>query len=264
MIRIVTWNVNSIRARIERVLNFLSEKGPDILCLQEIKCEDHQFPILEIQQLGYEAAVFGQKAYNGVAILSKQPACQVQMGFPKEVLLDPLHMEARIITATIAGLRIVNCYVPNGRDVFSEHYIKKLTWLNNLATHVKHCQQSSTENLIVLGDFNVAPEDIDCHDPEEWHDNLLFTEKEKASIQDLLSQNLFDTYRFLNPKSVAYSWWDYRNFSFQKDQGLRIDHIFASNSLKQYCVDAWISREDRKGSKPSDHAPVGLDLKNVL
>lgn len=247
--KIATWNINSVRARLDRLLEYLKTREPDVLCLQELKCTEEQFPLLELQALGYRAEVFGQKTYNGVAILSKQPVTDVarNMGTGDE--------QARLICGTVDGVTIVNLYAPNGQSVDSEAYQYKLEWYSRLSRWLEPKAQGE---LLVCGDFNVAPEAIDTWDPALWDGQTLFTSRERSALKQVMEHNrLVDLFRAKHPGEAGrFSWWDYRAGAFHKNQGLRIDHLLVTQRLVERCTEVDIDREARKGSQPSDHAPV--------
>lgn len=253
--RIATWNVNSVKARQERLLAWLERHAPDVLCLQELKGTEEKFPFAELAALGYYATVFGQKTYNGVAILARQEPSDIQRGMADGVE-DP---EARLISAKVGRRRIICVYVPNGQDVGSGKYAYKLAWLCRLraflATH-----HAPEEDLVLCGDFNCAPEDIDVHDPDAWRDTVLTHPDVRDALGAIVAWGLGDTFRHQHPDQQAYSWWDYRRLGFPKNRGLRIDLILATAPLVAQCSAAWIDREERKGAKPSDHAPVVVDI----
>jgi len=250
MLKVATWNVNSVNSRLERLLQFLKRESPDVLCLQELKCMEEKFPFEPIRAAGYDVAVYGQKTYNGVAILSKQPITQVQKGFGDGVD-DPA---ARFILGYCEKLWVASAYVPNGQTVGSAAYEYKLKWYARLESLLKS-RFTPGDSLLVAGDFNVAPEDRDCHNPTEWEGAVLFSEPEKAALKSLCRFGLVDTFRLHHQDSGLYSWWDYRQLAFPFNKGLRIDFILASSSLASVCNDASIDRDERKGEKPSDHAP---------
>jgi exodeoxyribonuclease-3 len=254
--KIVTWNVNSIRARQERLLSYLQAKSPDVLCLQELKCLEDKFPALELKALGYEAAVFGQKTYNGVAILAKDPITDVVRGIPDDEE-DP---QSRVIGGTVRGVRIFSVYAPNGQAVDSPAYQYKLTWYGRLRRYLDaHFKPS--DKVVVTGDFNVAPEPIDVHDPVLWEGQTLFSLPERAALTELMGFGLKDLFRQHHPnEEKRFSWWDYRMLGFQKNKGLRIDHVLASAPLAEVCRASDIDREERKGTGASDHAPVWADF----
>ena len=253
--KIATWNVNSVRARLERLLAFLERHSPDAVCLQETKVTDENFPREPIQDAGYHAVISGQKTYNGVAILSKHPASEPVYAFGD----GGDDTEARIVAASVARVRIVCVYVPNGRSVGSETYRQKLEWLERLRAFLE--KDSSPDHALALcGDLNIAPSDIDVHDPEAWRDQILCSEPERQALSDLSAWGLIDSFRRLYPEEVAYSWWDYRQLGFPKNRGLRIDHILATPPLMERCRAVEIDREERKGKGASDHAPVLMSL----
>lgn len=237
--------------RLERVLAFLERHAPDVLCLQELKCIDDKFPVEAIRTAGYHAAFYGQKTYNGVAILSKKEPTKVVKGFGDGVD-DPA---ARFICAEIDGVNVISGYIPNGQEVGSPAFKYKLEWLGRLRRYLEtHFQPS--EKLVLVGDFNVAPEDRDVHDPDAWRGQVLFSEPEKAALENLVNFGLVDTYRIFHSEGGRYSWWDYRELGFPLNKGLRIDFIFATPPLSKRCKSSEIDRDERKGTKPSDHAPV--------
>lgn len=253
--KVASWNVNSIGVRKERLVRWLSEKQPDVLCLQELKCLDDSVPLEEINALGYQVASYGQRTYNGVAILSKTPLEDVRRGLDDG---DP-DSEARLISARVQGIRVLSAYVPNGQLITSDKYQYKLRWLDRLLAYLTK-QHAPSEPLLLCGDFNIAPEDRDCYDPEGLRDDVLFHEAVHAKWRALLAWGLVDTYRLHVSDAGKYSWWDYRMLSFPKGKGLRIDHVLATPALAERCTSAFIDREERKGKQPSDHAPVGIEL----
>lgn len=253
--QLATWNVNSVRARHERLLAFLERHGPDVACLQETKVVAEKFPADEILARGYRSAVLGQKTYNGVAILSREEPTDVQRGFGD----GGDDSEARFLAARVAGIRVLCVYVPNGRRVGSEHYAYKLEWLARLLRWLdKHADPG--EPLAVLGDFNVAPADADVHDPEAWQGQVLCSDPEREAFRELCAWGLVDSFRALRPDHTAYTWWDYRQLGFPKNHGLRIDHVLLTEPLLARCREVRIDREERKGKGPSDHAPVLAEL----
>jgi exodeoxyribonuclease-3 len=249
---LATYNVNSIRARLERLLSWLSRERPDIVCLQEVKVTDEGFPRLELEAAGYQCAVHGQKTYNGVAILSRMSLVDVAAGMGDGVD-DP---EARLISARAGGLRVVSAYVPNGQVVGSEQWEHKLAWLERLRRYLDRTARPD-EPLVLCGDFNVAPEDRDVARPEEWAGTVLTHQDGRRALRALLGWGLTDAIRLRNPDGPGpYTWWDYQMLGFAKGNGLRIDHILVTRPLAERCTDAYVVREERKGKKPSDHAPV--------
>jgi exodeoxyribonuclease-3 len=248
--KIATWNVNSLRVRLPQVLNWLADAQPDVLALQETKLIDADFPIEAIQQAGYQVIFSGQKTYNGMAILSRRPATNIITGFPDYE--DP---QRRLLAAVIDDIRIVNLYIPNGDNIHSEKYQYKLAWLKQLDVFLKNELQGHSQ-IIVLGDFNIAPDDIDVHDPKQWAGKVLFSEPERNAFRDMLQVGFIDTFRQLNPAEKVFSWWDYRMNAFKRNVGLRIDHVLSSHALASQCVKCYIDKLPRTHERPSDHAPV--------
>ena len=247
--KIATWNVNSIRARHDRVLRWLERHQPDVLCLQELKVREADFPRLTIEAAGYKAAVLGQKTYNGVAILARQPLEDVRLGLGED---DP---QARLVSARVGGVRVLSAYFPNGRTVGSESYSYKLEWMSRLRSELD-TSYDPDEPLALCGDFNVAPAPRDVHDPAAWEASVLFHPTVREALESIRSWGFVDSYRQHHADEGLFSWWDYRMLGFPKNRGLRIDHIFVTRSLAERCRDASIDREERKGKQPSDHAPV--------
>lgn len=249
--KIVTWNVNSIRVRLTRLLSWLERNQPDIMCLQETKVVDPDFPLEEIKQAGYNCIFSGQKSYNGVAILSKTAASNVLTSLPG----DNNDQEKRFLAAEIDGIQIINVYVPNGSELGSEKYQYKLNWYQRLRDFLDN-NFNTQQQVLICGDFNVAPDDRDVWDVKHWIGQLHFSEPEKAAHQNLMSWGLKDALRLHHPEPGIYSWWDYRSLGFQRNLGLRIDHILVSEPLAARSKDVLTDREERKGEKPSDHVPV--------
>ena len=252
--KIATWNVNSLKIRLQQLLQWLEENKPDIMVLQETKVIDEHFPIAAIQQMGYQAIYSGQKTYNGVAILSKLQATDVVKDFPTNV-----DYQRRVLAATFKDVRVLNLYVPNGASVNSDKYVYKLDWLNHLGRYVKQ-QLTQYEKFIVLGDFNIAPADIDVYDPELWKDSILCSDKERAALEKLFGLGLVDVYRHLN-NNTDYSWWDYRQAAFRRNMGLRIDLILANSEFANEFTRVLIDKVPRQWERPSDHAPVLAEFK---
>lgn len=253
--RVATWNVNSIKAREERALEWVDTHDPDVLCLQELKVVTDKFPYEAFQQRGYHAAVHGQKTYNGVAIVAKSELSDVQIGMPD----DGDEEQARVISAEIDGLRIIDVYVPNGSTVGSEKWNYKLGWFERFFRYIE--ENADTEEPIVLcGDFNIAPDDKDVARPEEWKSSVLCHRDARAFFDRLVDWGFEDTFRKHNPDGGVYSWWDYRQLGFPKGNGLRIDLILTTPSVDETSISAWVDREERKGKQPSDHAPVIVEL----
>ena len=253
--KIATWNINSLKIRLPHVLAWLAEHQPDVLCLQELKLDDPQFPVDAVAAAGYRAVFSGQKTYNGVAILSRSAASDVQIAIPGYD--DPLR---RVIAATVDGIRVVCFYVPNGQSVDSDKYQYKLQWLGR-ATDWLRGEISRHERIAVTGDFNIAPEDRDVHDPELWRGQVLCTDAERAAFRGWVDLGLVDSFRLFEQPERTFSWWDYRMLGFQKNHGLRIDHILLSPALAKCCERVWIDRAERKKAQPSDHAPVVAELR---
>lgn len=252
--KIATWNVNSLKVRLPQVLEWLAQNQPGVLCLQETKQEDKNFPLSELNAAGYQASFSGQKTYNGVAILSRAPQQDVQMGIPG--LADE---QKRVLAATVDGVRIVNIYIPNGQSVDSDKYQYKLAWLQALTAWLE-AELKPHPSLVLLGDFNIAPEDRDVHDPQAWAGQVLCSEPERAAFQALIKLGLQDSFRLFEQPEKSFSWWDYRMNAFRRNRGLRIDHILVSAPLVPACKAARIDMEARKAERPSDHAPVLLEL----
>jgi len=254
-VKIATWNVNSIRARQQRLMAWLASAQPDVLCLQELKCVDAEFPAEALREVGYHAASFGQKTYNGVALLAKQEIHDVTRG-----LLDGVEdAHARLISGTVQGVRIVSAYAPNGQEVDSPAYQYKLEWYRRLRRHLD-AHYKADAPLVLCGDWNVAPEDVDVHDPALWKDQTLCSVREREVLKALLGFGLLDTFRKHSQETGKYSWWDYRMLAFPKNKGLRIDQVYATAKLAEACTSAGIDREARKGQQPSDHAPVWAEF----
>jgi exodeoxyribonuclease III len=256
-VKIATYNVNSIRARLDRLVAWLGRAQPDVLCLQELKVPDEEFPHDALGALGYRAAIFGQRTYNGVAILSKPELVDVVTGFDH----DPGDDQARVIGVTIGGARIVSAYAPNGQTVGSDKFAYKLRWLARFKAWLS-ATQSPDQPLVVCGDFNVAPEDRDVARPDEWRDSVLCHEDARRGLAGLIEWGLVDTIRLHHEGPGPYSWWDYRMLGFPKGNGLRIDHILATRPMAARCINAWVEREERKGKLPSDHAPVIAEFRD--
>jgi exodeoxyribonuclease-3 len=250
-LRIATWNVNSVRARLPRLLDWLERSRPDIACLQETKVVDADFPVAEVEALGYRCTVYGQKTYNGVAILSRPDARELARGLPG----DGPDSERRLIAAEVAGITVVNVYVPNGGEVGLPKYDFKLAWLERLRAFLDTACDPGRE-VLLCGDFNVAPADRDVWDPELWRGKVLFSEPEKAALRRVIDWGLVDTLRQHHSEGGIYTWWDYRAGSFHRGWGVRIDHLLASRPLAERCRSVEVDREARKGPGPSDHAPV--------
>jgi len=248
--KIATWNVNSLKVRLEHVLDWLAHTDPDILVLQETKTIDENFPREAIEAAGYHVIYAGQKTYNGVAIISKSPASDVVTDVPG--LDDP---QRRILCATIDGIRVLDLYVVNGSEVGSEKFDYKLAWLDAVTRYVE-AQLETHPRFVALGDFNIAPDDRDVHDPEAWQGRILCSTPERNALKTLLDLGLSDVYRQFEQADNSFSWWDYRAAGFRRNRGLRIDLILASKALSEHCTEGAIDKEPRKLERPSDHAPV--------
>lgn len=252
--KLASWNVNSLKIRLPQLLEWLGTRQPDLVCLQETKQEDAAFPRMAIEAAGYQVAFSGQKTYNGVALLSRCAISDITIGnphFPDE--------QKRLIAATVGDTRIICAYVPNGQSVGSDKYAYKLDWLEALRAWLRD-ELAAHPNLVVAGDFNIAPEDRDVHDPAVWAGQILCSDAERAAFQSLLALGLKDSFRLFDQPERTFSWWDYRMLGFQKNNGLRIDHILMSAPLAERCRAAGVDREMRKRERPSDHAPVTAEI----
>lgn len=248
--KIASWNVNSLRVRLQQVLEWLSANPVDVLAMQETKTQDDAFPLEAIEGAGYQAVFSGQKTYNGVAILSRKTATDIDTDIPQ--LEDP---QRRILAATIGGYRILNLYVVNGSEVGSDKFDYKLNWLQKITDYV--CDQVAIyKDFIILGDFNIAPMDADVHDPELWRERILCSTSEREALQRLMDCGFVDTFRLFDQPPKLFSWWDYRGGGFRRNHGLRIDLILASHKLAGQCTQSVIDIEPRTWERPSDHAPV--------
>lgn len=248
--KLASWNVNSLKVRLPQVLQWLGDNPVDVLCLQETKLTDDKFPATEIEAAGYQVVFSGQKTYNGVAVLSKHPISDVVKNNP---LFDD--EQQRLLTVTIQNMRIICAYIPNGQALDSDKFQYKLAWLTALQQWLLD-QQLKYPDLALLGDFNIAPEDCDVHDPAAWEGQNLVSVPEREAYQKMLSLPLVDSYRLFKQADKSFSWWDYRALGFRLNKGLRIDHILLSPSLASRCQSCAIDRVPRKWEQPSDHAPV--------
>jgi len=253
--KIATWNVNSLNVRLPQVLAWLAAENPDVLALQETKVVDEKFPRAEIEAAGYRAVFAGQRTYNGVAILSRAEASGIVVDIPG--LDDP---QRRILAATLGDLRVLNLYVPNGESVESDKYRYKLDWLARLTAWVQ-AELKAYPKLVMLGDFNIAPEPRDVHDPKLWEGSVLYSEPERAAFRRLIETGLCDTFRLFDQVEQSFTWWDYRMQAFRRNRGLRIDHILASEPLCRACVGCQIDKAPRTHGRPSDHAPVAAEFR---
>lgn len=252
--KIASWNVNSLKVRLPQLLDWLAAQQPDVVCLQETKLDDPWFPRQEIEDTGYHVVYSGQKTYNGVALLAREQPTEIVAGNPHYP--DP---QKRLLAATIGGIGVVCAYVPNGQAVGSNKYAYKLEWLAALTRWLAE-RLAANPRLVLAGDFNIAPDDRDVHDPQKWAGQILCSPAERAAFQSLLELGLKDSFRLFEQPEKTFSWWDYRMLGFQKNRGLRIDHILLSEALAGRCTAAGVERALRKLERPSDHAPVSAEL----
>jgi len=252
--KIVTWNVNSLNVRLPHLLDYLNNHKPDIVALQETKLPDEKFPIQEIEAAGYHVTFSGQKTYNGVAIISRHEATDLVTDIPE--LDDP---QRRLLAATIEDVRIINVYIPNGQEVGSEKYDYKFRWLEAFRAYLEQ-ELERHEKLILLGDYNIAPADLDVHNPKRWEGKIMCSDRERQMFASLLELGLIDSIRHLHPDEPMHSWWDYRLNAFRRGWGIRIDHLLITHALK--AVDGGVHSDERGKERPSDHAPVWLEVKS--
>ncbi len=250
MVHFGTWNVNSLTVRLDQVLDWLDSASVDVLALQETKVVDEKFPAQAFTERGYSVVFSGQKTYNGVAIISRLPLRDVVRDIPGWV-----DSQRRVIAATVGDVRIINLYVPNGSEVGSDKYAYKLDWLKHVSVFIQQ-QLSQYLNLVVMGDFNIAPQDVDVHDPNAWRGCVLVSEAERQAFEGLITLGLHDAIRELQPNQPLFTWWDYRAAGFRRNLGLRIDHILISDALCQQCLEVGVDQVPRRSERPSDHAPV--------
>lgn len=253
--KLATWNVNSLKVRLPQLLDWLAVRAPDVVCLQETKSEDQNFPMADITAAGYQVAYVGQKAYNGVAVLSKQPFEATLTAIPNYA-----DEQKRVLALTVEGVRIVCAYIPNGESTESPKYRYKLDWLRAFHDWIS-AELARHGKLAVLGDYNIAPEDRDVFDPKAWKDKVLCSEPERAAFRALQDLGLKDSFRLFEQPERIYTWWDYRLNGFKRNLGLRIDHILLSEALASQCVACTVDREMRANERPSDHAPVVAELR---
>ena len=253
--KLTTWNVNSLKVRLPQVLQWLQTNPVDVLCIQETKLTDDKFPQAEIEAAGYHVVYTGQKTYNGVAILSRHPIEDVQKNNP--LFEDE---QQRIIAATIAGMRIICAYIPNGQAPGTDKFSYKLRWLEALEQWLQQ-EMAKHPNLALLGDYNIAPDDRDVHDPAAWEGMNLVSPEERAAFQRLIALGLSDSFRQFEQAEKTFSWWDYRALGFRLNKGVRIDHVLLSAPLAQRCISCSVDKVPRKWEQPSDHAPVTAELK---
>jgi len=254
---VVSWNVNSIRVREQQVGEWIAEQQPAVLGLQETKVPNDIFPAATYEALGYHSIVNGQRTYNGVALISREPGQDVVTDIPG--FDDP---QRRVLAATYGDLRVINLYVPNGQAVGSEKFAYKLDWLAHLTEWLKE-ETRRHEKVVVMGDFNIAPADADVHDPEAWRGKILFSEEEHAALDRILDLGLEDSFRLFEQEPEQFSWWDFRTRAFRRNRGLRIDLALTSRALRDQVKASWIDIEPRKAERPSDHAPVGVDIQST-
>ena len=261
--RIATWNVNSVRTRLEQVVAWLQQERPEVLCLQETKVTDELFPRAAFEALGYQVAISGQKAYNGVAILSLLPLDDVQIGFQALLPNDPeapgLSEQKRVISALVDGVRVLNLYVPNGSSLSSEKYAYKLEWLACLQRYLA-VQENQADPLCMVGDFNIGPEARDLPDPQRQTGGIMASQAEREALQLVLGDRLSDVFRVFESETGHWSWWDYRSGAWDRDKGWRIDHIYLTEDLLSCATSCLIHKTTRGNEQPSDHAPVVVNL----
>ncbi len=252
--KLATWNVNSLAVRLPQLLDWLAANPVDAIVLQETKLTDDKFPAQAIHDAGYQVQWFGQKTYNGVALISKEPATDVSRN-----ILGYADEQARVISGTVAGVRVIGAYFPNGQAPDSDKFVYKMAWLDGLRAQVQQ-ELKTHPNLVLMGDFNIAPEDRDVYDPVAWAGQIHCTPQEREHFQQLLAAGMVDAFRLFEQPPKSWSWWDYRNLAFRKNQGLRIDHILVSEALKPRVTACVIDKAPRKNERPSDHAPVIVTL----
>jgi exodeoxyribonuclease III len=252
--KLVTWNVNSLNVRLPHVLAWLQEHQPDALCLQELKLEDIKFPVAALEEIGYQAVFDGQKTYNGVAILTRGRAEDVQKGMPKHP-----DEQKRVVAATVNGVRVVSAYVPNGQALDSEKYQYKLNWLKGFHAYLEQTVREYGD-VAVLGDYNIAPEDRDVHDPKAWEGQVLCSAAEREAFNRLLGIGFSDSFRQFEQPDKSFTWWDYRMNGFKRNLGLRIDHVLLTPNLATGCKSVTIDLAPRRLERPSDHTPVVADI----
>jgi exodeoxyribonuclease-3 len=254
--KVATWNVNSIRARRQHVVDWLDAIQPDVLCLQELKVSDSDFPFEEVRECGYEAEVFGQKTYNGVAILSRYPLSNVTRGLDD----GDDDTQARLISANVEGVTVLSAYFPNGGEVGSDKFEYKLRWMERLRQVLQARFDPKVDQVALCGDFNVAPHDDDIGRLGEWRASVLACDPVREALQAIASLGLADVFRPFHPDGRVFSWWDYRGRGFERGNGLRIDHVYATPPLAKRTVGAVVDREERRKKSPSDHAPVMVEF----
>ncbi len=258
MLKLASWNVNSLKVRLDQVLNWLETSQVDVLALQETKLLDEHFPINQFTEKGYHVAYSGQKTYNGVAIISRYPLTDILKDIPS--LEDP---QRRILAATMVGIRLINLYVPNGSELTSPKYLYKLDWLQKLQGFIQE-HLTLHPKMVLLGDFNIAPEDRDVHDPKAWEGSVLVSPAERRAFAELLSLGFSDSFRNFPQEEMQFTWWDYRAAGFRRNLGLRIDHLLLSRELNSFCRKVVIDIEPRKAERPSDHTPIWVEIEHLI
>lgn len=260
--KIATWNVNSIRTRTPHVVRWLQQTSVDVLCLQETKVMDQDFPKTPFEELGYNIYFTGQKSYNGVAILSRYPLTDITTGFACLIeAAEDIESQKRVITGMIEGIRIINLYVPNGSEVGSDKYNFKLRWLKHLKEYLTALKAKSSQGLCICGDFNIALQDIDIYNPKGKENHIMASKEERETLHDILmAVELKDSFRKFTTETGHYSWWDYRTGAFKRNYGWRIDHIYLTPELYQQATSCVIDINPRQESQPSDHTPVVLEI----
>ena len=262
-VQIASWNVNSVRTRLDQVLEWLEQEQPDLLCLQETKVDDPLFPVEAFTKAGWHANVHGQKSYNGVALISRTPLNDVRCGLigelPDDADAKRLGEQKRVISGLLDGVRVLNLYVPNGSNLKSDKYTYKLNWLACLKRYMEAPRQRD-EPLCMVGDFNIAPEARDIHDPERLTGGIMASDAERAALKDVLGEQLQDIFRLFEPDAGHWTWWDYRTGAWARDRGWRIDHIYLSEELSGLARSCRIHKQIRGNQQPSDHAPISVDL----
>ncbi len=260
---IATWNVNSVRTRLSQIINWIIKFNPDVLCLQETKVIDDHFPMEPFVELGYKVVVFGQKSYNGVAIISKVQAKNINKGFSvtceDEKIFKKFLDQKRLISAEINGIKIINVYVPNGSSLYSDKFDYKINWLNCLSLFLDK-QEKEGDLICLLGDFNIAPTDKDIHDPQKYEGGIMASDIERNALEDVLKGRFIDSFRIFENDSGHWSWWDYRNNAYQLNKGWRIDHIYTNKALSSKLKSCVIDCNPRENIQPSDHVPVMVNL----
>ncbi len=260
---IASWNVNSVRTRITQIIAWINQVNPDVLCLQETKVTDDSFPVQPFEELGYSVEIYGQKSYNGVAIISKSKADNIEKGFSINSYPDQdiefFLEQKRLISAEINGIKVINAYVPNGSSLDSDKFDYKIRWLNYLALYLDE-QVKSGKFICLLGDFNIAPSSLDIHDPQKYEGGIMASKDERNALSNVIKESLIDSFRIFEKNTGHWSWWDYRNNAYELNKGWRIDHIYISKELSSNLKSCVIDSTPRENVRPSDHAPVMINL----